>query len=59
MMFYRAPHASVRFAPGGRIIYVDPEAGMSLVYIEDTKNFYRDLEGRRYVEMMENFKGRN
>jgi hypothetical protein len=56
-MFYRAPHACVKFAAGGRIIYVDPNAGMSQVCIEDTKKFYKDSGGRRYVEMLECFKG--
>jgi hypothetical protein len=57
LMFYRSPHAPVRFGPGGRIIYVQPDFGMSLVCIEDTKKFYKDMEGRRYVEMIEVFKG--
>ena len=57
LMFFRAPHTPVRFAPGGRLIYVNPNASMNAVCIDDTKKFYRDAEGRRYVEMFNCFKG--
>lgn len=56
-MFYRSPHLPLHFSTGGRIIFVDPDVSMSVVCIEDTKKFYRDIEGKRYVEMVESFKG--
>lgn len=56
-MFYRSPHTPVRFGPGGRIIFVNPDSGVSTVCIEDVKHFYKDAASRRYVEMLESFKG--
>ncbi|CAK5043453.1 unnamed protein product [Meloidogyne enterolobii] len=57
LMFYRAPHAPIHFAAKGRIVFVNPEIGISIVCIENTKKFYKDSEGRRFVETFENFKG--
>uniref|UniRef100_A0A914GU76 Ancestral coatomer element 1 Sec16/Sec31 domain-containing protein n=1 Tax=Globodera rostochiensis TaxID=31243 RepID=A0A914GU76_GLORO len=57
LMFHRSPHAPVRFGRGGRIIYVDPTSSVSTVCVEDLKRFFKDTEGRRYVEMLETFKG--
>uniref|UniRef100_A0A915PB92 Protein transport protein sec16 n=1 Tax=Meloidogyne floridensis TaxID=298350 RepID=A0A915PB92_9BILA len=57
LMFYRAPHAPIHFAAKGRLVFVNPEIGISIVCIENTKKFYKDSEGRRFVETFENFKG--
>uniref|UniRef100_A0A183CE71 Sec16_C domain-containing protein n=1 Tax=Globodera pallida TaxID=36090 RepID=A0A183CE71_GLOPA len=57
LMFHRSPHAPVRFGRGGRIIYVDPTSSVSTVCVEDLKRFFKDTEGRKYVEMLETFKG--
>ncbi|KAL3124960.1 hypothetical protein niasHT_001853 [Heterodera trifolii] len=57
LMFFRFPHTPVRFGRGGRIIYVDPTRSVSTVCIEDLKRFIKDAEGRRYVEILESFKG--
>uniref|UniRef100_A0A1I8AWQ3 Sec16_C domain-containing protein n=1 Tax=Meloidogyne hapla TaxID=6305 RepID=A0A1I8AWQ3_MELHA len=57
LMFYRAPHAPIHFVAKGRLVFVNPDIGISIVCIENTKKFYKDCEGRRFVETFENFKG--
>lgn len=54
---FTRPHATVSFAVGGRIVYLNPEYSVNTIHIKDLKNFCNDRNNKRNIEALESFKG--
>lgn len=54
---FRSAHAFARFAVGGKVIVVDPEASTSVIELRDLKSFVAETETQRIIETIEMFHG--
>ena len=54
---YRTHHAGVKFAPGGRLLLLNPRQSVSSVEIRTVKSLITDPSVRRITDIMDRFKG--
>ncbi|KAI6217117.1 Protein transport protein sec16 [Aphelenchoides fujianensis] len=54
---FRTHHTNVRFAPGGRLLIVNPQKSATTVEIRYVKNLITDQAIKRNLEIIEAFKG--